>query len=270
MQYFPNLYQSYQTFIQELFAATAALALAVLVVCPKWRITVAIVMLLCAAEILWGNAIFPKQNFSLAFVLAVAVLGALGLSAESKTPLGRLLPCGMLVVALASCAVFNYDHRDSVQKLKEKAMNQFVEAPPFPHIKSRGRILYSVKDYAGALPRIHFLSGAYYDEQYEVGSIFFEGHKNESHAREKKVFLGAQPTDDEWDRLKWQLRKRRASEYLFEPDSLIARTRHLCQKGEITHLISDLSNLPFAKDDSLTLWYKDERIYLYPCENSSK
>jgi len=270
MQYFPDLYQSYQTFIQELFAVTAALALAVSLVCPKWRITVAIVMLLCAAEILWGNTIFPKQNFSLAFVLAIAVFGALDLSAEGKTSLGRLLPCGMLVVALALCAVLNYDHRDSVQKSKEKAMNQFVDAPPFSYIKKRGRILYSVKDYAGALPRIHFLSGAYYDEQYEVGSIFFEGHKNESYAREKRVFLGAQPTDDEWDKLKWQLRKRRASEYLFEPDSLIARTQHLCQGGEITHLIADLPNLPFAKEDSLTLWYKDERIYLYPCESLSK
>ncbi len=265
MQHLPELYQSYQTFIQELFAATAALALAVYFVCPKLRIPVVVVTLLCAAEILWGNTLFPRQNFSIAYILSVAVLGAVGLAANSKTSLEKILPCGLLSTALAMCAFLNYDHRGAEQKAKEKAMNQFVKKPPFPSIEKRGRILYSVKDFAGKLPRIHFLSGAYYDEQYEVGCIFFKGHKDESQAREKKVFLGAQPSDDEWNKIVWQLRKHKASEYLFERDSLIVRTRHLCQKGEITHLITDMPDLPFSKGDSLTLWYKDERIYLHSC-----
>ena len=265
MQHLPELYQSYQTFIQELFAATAAVSLAVYLVCPKLRIIVIITMLLCAAEILWGNALFPKQNFSLAYILAIAVLGTVGISANSKTSLGKILPCGLLSTALAMCAFLNYDHRGAEQKAKEKAINQFVKEPPFPSIEKRGRILYSVKDFAGKLPRIHFLSGAYYDEQYEVGGIFFKGHKDEAQAREKKVFLGAQPTDDEWNKFVWQLRKYKASEFLFERDSLIVRTRHLCQKDEITHLITDMPDLPFAKGDSLTLLYKDERIYLHSC-----
>lgn len=267
MQHLPELYQSYQTFIQELFAATAAVSLAVYLVYPKLRITVIITMLLCAAEILWGNTLFPKQNFSLAFILAVATWGSLNISASNKSVFGKAFPCGLIALALATCAFLNYDHRDCGQKEREHAMNQFVKAPPFPNIERRGRVLYSVKDYAGKLPRIHFLSGAYYDEQYEVGSIFYKGHKDESQAREKKVFLGAQASDDEWKKIVWQLRKHKASEFLFEKDSLVTRTRHLCANGEITHLITDMHDLPFAKDDSLTLWYKGEQIYLHSCEN---
>lgn len=265
MQSLPELYKSYQTFIQELFAATAALALAVHTVCPKWRKVVIAVMVLCAAEILWGNQIFPRQNFSLAFILAIATYGFVKQVLSSRNVAGKAISVGVLAALFISCVVLNYDHRDSGQKERERAMNQFVKAPPFPEIEKRGRILYSVKDYAGKLPRIHFLSGAYYDEQYEVGSIFFKGHKELTQTREKKVFLGEQPTDAEWKKRKWQTRKYLASEYLFEKDSLIVRTRHLCNEREITHLITDMHDLPFAKDDSLTLWYKEEQIYLHSC-----
>ena len=265
IQHLPGLYQSYQTFIQELFAATAALAFVVYVICPKWRMPVVAVMVLCTAEILWGNTLFPKQNFSLAFILAVATWGSLNISASNKTVSGKAFPCRLIALALATCAFLNYDHRDCGQKEREHAMNQFVKAPPFPNIERRGRVLYSVKDYAGKLPRIHFLSGAYYDEQYEVGSIFYKGHKDESQAREKKVFLGTQTTDDEWKKITWQLRKHKTSDFLFEKDSLVTRTRHLCANGEITHLITDMHDLPFAKDDSLSLWYRGEQIYLHSC-----
>lgn len=265
-QHLPQLYKSYQTFIQELFAMVAALALAVHTVYPKWRKAVIGITLLCAAGILWGNQIFPKQNFSLAFILAVVCWGMIELVPKKNNPVSKTVSLGMLTMLLCTIAVINYDHRDSEQKEKERAMNQFVQAPPFPIIEKRGRVLYSVKDYAGKLPRIHFLSGAYYDEQYEVGCIFFEGHKYVSQDREKKVFLGAQPTDAEWEKLKWQTRKHLASEYLFEKDSLISRARHLCNEGEITHLITDMQDLPFTKDDSLTLWYKNEQIYLHSCE----
>lgn len=262
----PELYTSYLMFMQELFAIAAALAFIVYTVCPKWKWFVIVVMVFCTVEILWGNQIFPKQNFSLAFVMAVACWGMIVLAFRANSPIGKWGSLGGLSVLLCFCATINYDHRDHVQKEKEHAMNQFVQAPPFPGIEKRGRILYSVKDFAGKLPRIHFLSGAYYDEQYEVGDIFFERQKYMSEAREKKVFLGVQPTDDEWKKLKWQTRKYLASEYLFEKDSLISRARHLCNEREITHLITDMRDLPFAKKDSLTLWYKGESVYLHSCE----
>lgn len=270
MQHLPELYQSYQTFIQELFAAAAALALTVYFACPKWRMVVIAGMIFCATEILWGNQIFPKQNFSLSFVLGVTAYGMIEQALLSRSKMGRVVPCAALAMMLTICAGVNYDHRDSGQKEREHTMNQFVKVPPFPYIEKRGRILYSVKDYAGKLPRIHFLSGAYYDEQYEVGSIFFKGHKDVSQAREKMVFLGSQPTDAEWKKLKWQVRKFLASEYLFKKDSLVSRVRHLCGEQEITHLVTDMHDLPFTKDDSLTLWYKDEQIYLHSCESVMK
>lgn len=269
-QSLPELYKSYLTFIQELFATTAALALVVHTVCPKWRKAVIVIMLLCAVEILWGNQIFPKQNFSFAFVLAVVCWGIIMQAQQAEKPGGKVITLVVLAISLCVCVITNYDHRDSEQKAKEYAMNQFVTAPPFPEIEKRGRVLYSVKDYAGKLPRIHFLSGAYYDEQYEVGSIFFKGHKNVSQAREKMIFLGSQPTDAEWKKLKWQVRKFLASEYLFKKDSLVSRVRHLCGEQEITHLVTDMHDLPFTKDDSLTLWYKDEQIYLHSCESVMK
>lgn len=263
----PELYKSYLTFIQEFFAMTAALALAVHTVYPKWRKAVIGITLLCAIEILWGNQIFPKQNFSLAFILAVVCWGMIVPVLKKNNSVGKIVSLGMLTILLCAIAVINYDHRDNEQKEKERAMNQFVQTPPFPIIEKRGRVLYSVKDYAGKLPRIHFLSGAYYDEQYEVGCIFFEGHKYVSQDREKRIFLGAQPTAAEWEKLKWQVRKHLASKYLFEKDSLISRTRHLCHEHEITHLITNMRDLPFTKNDSLALWYKDEQIYLHSCES---
>ena len=269
MHLMPELYQSCLTFIQEVFATAAVFAFAVLFVYPKYRFLVIVVMLFCAAEILWGNAIFPKQNFSLAFILAVAVIATFSGPTSGGKSLTKTFSCGLITFALATCALLNYDHRDVEQKEREYALNQFVKAPPFPDIEKRGRVLYSVKDYAGKLPRIHFLSGAYYDEQYEVGDMFFRGHKDEAQAREKKVFLGTQTSDDEWKKITWQLRKYRASEFLFHRDSLIVRTRHLCHNGEITHLITDFADLPFTKTDSLTLWYKGERIYLHSCQAAS-
>ncbi|MBO4231660.1 MAG: hypothetical protein J5862_00260 [Bacteroidales bacterium] len=169
----PELYASYLIFIQELFATAAALAFVVHIICPKWRTVVIAVMVLCAVVILWGNLIFPRQNFSLAFVLAVAAYGFVRLVLSLRNVAGKAISVSTLIALLIGCAVVNYDHRDNAQKEREHAMNQFVKAPPFPDIEKRGRILYSVQDFAGKLPRIHFLSGAYYDEQYEVGSIFF-------------------------------------------------------------------------------------------------
>ena len=265
MQRMPELYLSYQTFIQEMFATAAAFTLAILFVCPKYRIVVIVAMLFCTAEILWGNTLFPRQNFSLPFILAVAVIATFNVPINGEISFSKK-KCGLIALILATCALLNYDHRDAEQKEKEHTLNQFVKAPPFPNIEKRGRILYSVKDFAGKLPRIHFLSGAYYDEQYEVGDMFFKGHQDEAQAREKKVFLGSQTSDNEWKKIAWQLRKYRASEYLFHRDSLIVRTRYLCQNGEITDLITDFADLPFIKKDSLTLWYKGERIYLHSCQ----
>lgn len=265
-QLMPEFYQSCLTFIQELFATAAAFAFTILFACPKYRFVVIVAMFFCTAEILWGNAIFPKQNFSLAFILAVAVIATFIGPTSGKKNLTKILSRGLITLVLTTCALLNYDHRDAEQKEREYALNQFVNEPPFPNIEKRGRVLFSVKNYAGKLPRIHFLSGAYYDEQYEVGDIFFRGHKDEAEAREKKVFLGTQTSDDEWKKIPWQLRKYRASEYLFNKDSLIVRTQHLCQNGEITHLITDFADLPFAKNDSLTLWYKGEKVYLHSCQ----
>jgi hypothetical protein len=54
------------------------------------------------------------------------------------------------------------------------------------------------------------------------------------------------------------------NEILSNRDSLQNCVKQLCQGNEITHLISDL-RMPLAASDSLTLWYEEEKIWLYPC-----
>lgn len=252
-----SFYVSYATIIQEVQGASAALALVVDHVYPRLKPIVFSVLVASVALILEGTQIFPEENFSLAFILIAACV----LCSKNRAM------WGVLVVCLCVVIVTDYDHRSPELKAQEKAMNQFVEEVPFPYIENRGRILYSVEDYAQANPRIRFLSAAYYDQEYIVGAVFFKGHKYEATNREKMLFMGETPSDSEWYALDWRIRKSKAVEYLLDRDSLIVRTKYLCDKKEITHLITDKIDLPFAKDDSLTLWYKNEKIYLHSCEN---
>ena len=143
-------------------------------------------------------------------------------------------------------------------------MEQFVSAPPFPQIEKRGRILYSVHDYAERLPRIAFLSGAYYDEHIIVGSIFYKGHKSEVARREKRLFEGRDTLSRAWSKTKWNIRLNGACVKMLDKDSVIDHADYLCDLGEITHLVSDI-RMAYPADDSLTLWYKDEKIFLYSC-----
>lgn len=259
----PELYRSYCGFIQDAFAVGAALAIILLIYCPRFKNIVVVVTLTSIAFILWGNEIFPRQNFSIAFEVFVLVFSLLGFKGDLGFPVKKMA-YAFLFVALGTCVLYNYDHRNAEQKEKEESMNQFVKAPPFPQIEKRGRILYSVGDYAGRLPRLAFLSGAYFDEHLIVGSIFFKQHKAEVYSRERKLFEGADSLRGTWDEIKWNIRLNEACVNMLDRDSVVNRANYLCSSGEITHLVTDW-RLDGMADDSLTLVYKAEKIFLYSC-----
>ena len=48
------------------------------------------------------------------------------------------------------------------------------------------------------------------------------------------------------------------------PDSLIDRVNFLCGVNEISHLVTDMTSLPFAKEDSAMV-NDSQKVYLYGC-----
>ena len=49
------------------------------------------------------------------------------------------------------------------------------------------------------------------------------------------------------------------------PDTLLARVNFLCQRGEITHFVTDFNRYPLFKQDSTFLEKRDFFVYLYSC-----
>ena len=170
----------------------------------------------------------------------------------------------LLSLAMSACAFLNYDHRDTQLKEKEKAINQFVQAPPFPYISNRGKILYSATVFGEAIPRLRFLSGGYYDFQIKGGQMFSKMQTKEVASREWKIYGEKRTKDSSWENKSNTEKTEATLEVLFQRDSLLNRFTELCKQGEISHLVTSMG-LPLAKEDSLTLWYRNEIIYLYPC-----
>ena len=183
---------------------------------------------------------------------------------QYKSKLIQVSIFATLLIAISCFILLNYDHRPSVQKKREYAMNQFMHEPPFPYIINRGKILYSVFDYAQKVPRLRFLSGAYYDYQIDVGSMFSKSHKLNAISHELHIFGISSIHDSVWTKLNKSEKNEKLNMILSNKDSLQNCVIRLCQANEITHLISDL-RMPFATSDSLTLWYEEEKIWLYPC-----
>ena len=215
-----------------------------------------------ARAISFSWAILPKENFGIAYALAILLFLAFYMQYKSKWT--QTSAFTILIIALSCFTLLNYDHRSSVQKKREYAMNQFMHEPPFPYIINRGKILYSVFDYAENVPRLRFLSGAYYDIQIGVGSIFSKQHKLNTISHELHIFGISSIQDSVWTKLTKSEKTEKMNTILSNKDSLQNCVKRLCQANEITHLISDL-RMPFAASDSLTLWYEEKKIWLYPC-----
>lgn len=263
----PDVYNSSQYFIQSVYQISAALSLVLFYALPRLRKAVIAVSFITFAVALWGTEIFPRSNYGIPFTLGVFIWGV-STELQNLSCRIRAFGYGTLAILLLACSFYSYDHRSIAQKKREHAMNQFVKAPPFPYIEQRGHILYAVQNYGELLPRIAFLSGAYYDEQYLVGSIFIEKHKYEALTRQGMLYNGENSSNSDHSNASWLHVRNRIKRVLFNKDSLINRTDFLCKKNEISHLISDMADLPYNKADSLTLEYDNTQIYLYPCNGA--
>ena len=234
--------------MEQLFALASAATLTLGLSIQRLKFFGYCILLLSVFLISYAWTFFPNENFGIAYVLATLLFFIFFKQYKSK--LTQISIFAFLFIAILCFISLNYDHRSNIQKKREYTMNQFLQEPPFPYIANRGKILYSVYDYAQKVPRLRFLSGAYYDGQLNVGAIFSKQHQLELNSHERQI-IG----DSEWTKL---------DVILSDKDSLQNCVKRLCQTNEITHLISDL-RMPFTASDSLTLWYKEEKIWLYPC-----
>lgn len=248
--------------IKHLYALAAAIILILGISTPKLKSLGYGFFLLSVCAISYAWAILPNENFGIAYVLATLLFFIF--SMQYKNKLTKIYIFAIIFIAISCFISLNYDHRSSVQKKREYAMNQFLQEPPFPYIINRGKILYSVFDYAEHIPRLRFLSGAYFDLQISVGAIFSKQHKIETTSHQLHIFGINSIQDSLWIKLDKYEKIEILNTILSNKDSLQSCVKRLCQANEITHLISDL-RMPFVASDSLTLWYKEEKIWLYPC-----
>ncbi len=172
----------------------------------------------------------------------------------------RFVPIILLLPVLGGYAYAHWDGRFGQRIAEESKLQTYLNETIFPQEVDRGRILFFVKGLLSAEPRLQFLSGAYLCETVHVGELFFEGQYKESMKRENylfyKEFRGIAhdgPAYEDFVSGKMVLR-----------DTLIDRTRFLCEKKEIKNLVTSESELPFIKKDSV--WYDGiQWVFLYGC-----
>jgi len=172
----------------------------------------------------------------------------------------RYVPMVLLMLVLGGYAYAHWDGRFGLRIKEELRLQTYLKETIFPQEKDRGRILFFVKGLLAAEPRLQFLSGAYLCETVHVGELFFEGQYKESMKRENylfyKEFRGIAHDGPAYEGF--------VSEKMMSRDTLIDRTRFLCEKKEIKNLVTDEVELPFVKKDSV-LYDRIQWIYLYGC-----
>ena len=248
--------------MEHLFALISTTALTLGLSTRRFNLFGCSILLLSVFSISYAWTFLPNENFGIAYILAALLF--LTFCMQYKNKLTQTSILAILLVAISCFISLNYDHRSNDQKKREYAMNQFTHEPPFPYIINRGKILYSVYDYAQEVPRLRFLSGAYFDNQIDVGFIFSKPHKLNAISHELHIFGINSIQESLWIKLDKYEKIKQLNTILSNKSSLQNCVKRLCQANEITHLISDL-RMPFAASDSLTLWYEEEKIWLYPC-----
>lgn len=266
------LFLLYLVFPQFLLLPIVALAIPLL---KRWQVVAAIVLIIIDG--VWG---FPMRttNISLTlleksqFLWAVLFVSVFVIAWFAKVKYGLVAKILLFLPVLFAVpyAMTHWDHRQEKQKIEESNLDQFKSQMAFPQVKERGKMFYYVNGYMNGDSRLQFLGGNYADTKSTVGEIFNKNHHKVSTGRlnhliykknEKNAFTG--------------IRMRDAIMYNFFEDSLsvssilIDRTRYLCSLDEISHLVSDFDNLPFAKQDSLRMNELDKNVYLYECPQQS-
>lgn len=152
-----------------------------------------------------------------------------------------------------------WDARADAQVACERQMDSFFKMPLFPQIANRGKILFVVENEGPIQSRINFLTGAYADESIYVGEVFYKEQYLESNRRRSALLRGDTILAD------MSSFKINILNVYQNPDALLARVDFLCQRGEITHFVTDSNGYPLLKQDSTFLEKRDFFVYLYSC-----
>lgn len=168
-----------------------------------------------------------------------------------------------LILSTSSYAFCFWDSRSETTIRTESAFELFKKETIFPYIRDRGKIFFYVTGNLVNTPRIQFLTGAYLSALTHIGEPFYPKQFFEAQKRDNYLFykkqLGIANEKHEYITF--------ASTYLSNPDTLVDRINFLCKNKEISHLVSDVPNLPYHSQDSLALHVLDKEIYLYQCPN---
>lgn len=205
----------------------------------------------------------PLENAAVACILLFVVLFAVSCwvmvlkkDAHSRN---ALVPFLVLIISLSAWDIYRWDSRNEFVALSEKQMDAFFEAPIFPQVKDRGKLLFTVDYETPIQSRMNFLTGAYADESIYVGEIFYKEQFMESNRRRSALLTGS-PQIVHLGKFKEEIYK-----VYTNPDTLLARVHYLCGAGEITHFATDYANMPLPKQDSVYLDVKQKNVWLYGC-----
>lgn len=167
----------------------------------------------------------------------------------------------VLVVSISSYAFCFWDGRSIEKRQTEETIELFKNKTIFESVQNRGKIFFYVTGSLVDMPRLQFLTGAYLSYNTHIGEIFYREQFFEARRRDNNLFYKQQRN-----------KAHEKSEYrsfvmgsLSIRDTLIDRMTFLCSSEEITHLVSDFDDLPYAKQDSMRISVLDKEIYLYEC-----
>ena len=204
---------------------------------------------------LQGDPIKSVMLLVFVFILSFLLIKAFAES-RKKIFLASLM---LLILLLGWWNVFKWDARADGQVACEQQMDSFFGIPLFPQVTNRGKILFAVENESPIQSRINFLTGAYADESIFVGEVFYKEQYIESNRRRSALLRGDTILAD------MTSFKTNILNVYQNPDTLLARVNFLCQRGEITHFVTDFNRYPLFKQDSTFLEKRDFFVYLYSC-----
>jgi hypothetical protein len=208
----------------------------------------------------------PLENAAVASVLLFVIIfmASCWIMALKKNNHGRnvFVPLLVFLVSLLAWDVFRWDSRNEIIVLNEKQMDAFFDAPIFPQVKNRGKILFTVDHESPNPSRMNFMTGAYADKSIGVGEIFYKEQYMESRRRQSELLVESPlmlNLSDFGDKI---------MDVYLNPDTLLARVHYLCDAGEIAHFATDYANMPLPKQDSVYLEVRQKFVWLYGCPSN--
>lgn len=196
---------------------------------------------------------FSKISFAVLFFFA-------SLSLPRKISIS----CFCLWVVICCIISFENYKSDYIRKFeKEIVLDQYLHKPIFAQIRERGKMLFYVTGYYDFEPRLQFYSGSYLSQSSMIGGLFNRNHYRMALERSHLLYKKSiEPGSMEYYFYGDMVEK------LANVDSLTDRSLFLCERKEITHLVTDKSLIHFVKEDS-TVVGSSQKVFLYGCPSTN-